>query len=254
MKRIIAMSRSDNDSFGVGLEEHPSKMGLPRSMKKVSYLGLCPETRRCREICARREADSGHMWTTATNKREDFNVRSKLLFTLIAIMAVVLALPAGASEEEPDLGLALFEGEVIDLVDGWEDAKACLVWGSESVVECFRTEAELIERADQLESSRAAGGVASASSSCSTSLKLYDGTSYTGSTLYLYTRTQWINLSNYGFANRTSSFKVGACSAYFADYPNGGGSWYPTSYTQAWDQFAAMISGWNNRVSSIYMN
>lgn len=178
-------------------------------------------------------------------------MKSKLLFTLIAMMAAVVALPAGASEEsEP--GLALFEGEVIDLVDGWGDAKACLVWDSESVVECFRTEAELIERANQLEAP--VGGAEAASSSCSTSLKLYDGTSYTGSTLFIYTRTQWINLSNYGWANRTSSFKVGACSAYFADYPNGGGSWYPTSYTQAWDQAAAMISGWNNRVSSIYMN
>lgn len=180
-------------------------------------------------------------------------MKSKLLFTLIALTAVVLALPAGASEDKSDSGLALFEEEVIDLVDGWGDATACLVWDTESVVECFRTEAELIERADELERSRAAGGAA-ASSSCSTSLKLYDGTSYTGSALYLYTRTQWINLSNYGWANRTSSFKVGACSSYFADYPNGGGSWYPTSHTQAWDQSASMISGWNNRVSSVYMN
>lgn len=181
-------------------------------------------------------------------------MRLKLLYMMITLMAVVLALPAGAKGEESGSELALFEGETINLIDGWGDAKACLVWDSESVVECFRSEAMLLERANQLEGSRAVGGVSAASTSCSTSLKLYDGTSYTGSTLYLYTRTQWINLSNYGWANRTSSFKVGACSAYFADYPNGGGSWYPTSYTQAWDQSASMISGWNNRVSSIYMS
>jgi hypothetical protein len=181
-------------------------------------------------------------------------MKSKLLSAVIALMAVVIAVPAGASGEEPGSGLAHFEGETIDLGDGWGDATACLVWDSDSVAECFRTEAELIERANQLEGSRVVGGAAAVSSSCSTSLKLYDGTSYTGSTLYLYTRTQWINLSNYGWSNRTSSFKVGACSAYFADYADGGGSWYPTSYTEAWDQSAAMISGWNNRVSSIYMN
>ena len=180
-------------------------------------------------------------------------MKSKLLLTMTAIMAFVLALPAGASEA-PETGIALFEGDVIDLTEGWGDAKACLVWDSNSVVECFRSEAELIERADELQAARSNGGAMAASSSCSTSLKLYDGTSYTGSTLYLYQRTQWINLSNYGWANRTSSFKVGACSSYFADYANGGGSWYPTSYTQAWDQSASMISGWNNRVSSIYMN
>ena len=45
----------------------------------------------------------------------------------------------------------------------------------------------------------------------------------------------------------------GACSAYFADYEWGGGGWYPTYLTQAWDQNASMISGWNNDVSSVYI-
>lgn len=52
----------------------------------------------------------------------------------------------------------------------------------------------------------------------------------------------------------TSSYRVGACSPYFADYANGGGSWYPTSLTGALSSYSSMTGGWNNRVSSIYIS
>ena len=89
--------------------------------------------------------------------------------------------------------------------------------------------------------------------SCASSVRLYDGTSYTGTSVAYATRGVWLNLSSVGFDNRTSSFRIGACSSYFADDPGGGGSWYPTSSTQAGAQSASMVSGWNNRVSSIYL-
>ena len=89
-----------------------------------------------------------------------------------------------------------------------------------------------------------------ASTQCSSYLKMYDGTWYSGSVLYLRSKYQWHNLVNYGFNQRTTSFKVGACSTYFADYSNGGGAWYPTWATQAYDQSPTMISGWNNDVST----
>ena len=43
--------------------------------------------------------------------------------------------------------------------------------------------------------------------SCSTSLRLYSGTSYTGQVLYLSTRSLWLNLSAYGFDNLTERVK-----------------------------------------------
>lgn len=183
-------------------------------------------------------------------------MKSRMLYAVLVVtMTVVQASPVMArGHSSVESGLATFEGEAIDLRDGWGRAKACVVWDSDAVVECFRSEGELVERIAAAEQSiLVSDGLLAGASTCSSSLRLYDGTSYTGSALYLYQRTSWINLSNYGWSNRTSSFKVGACLSYFADYANGGGNWYPTSSTQAWDQSAAMISGWNNRVSSIYI-
>ncbi len=92
-----------------------------------------------------------------------------------------------------------------------------------------------------------------ASSTCSSFLRLYDLTAYRSPVLYLRDRYQWLNLSSYGFNNRTSSYKVGACNSVFADYSNGGGALYPTNLTQAYDQASSMNSGWNNDVSSVYI-
>lgn len=97
------------------------------------------------------------------------------------------------------------------------------------------------------------GGVLLASSDCSGYLRLYDGTGYTGAVLYLRGRFQWHNLADYGFDQRTSSYRIGPCSAYFADYADGGGSWYPTSLTEAYDSASSMTSGWDNDVSSVYI-
>ena len=96
-------------------------------------------------------------------------------------------------------------------------------------------------------------GSGAKSSQCSSSVRLYDGVYYTGSVLYLRDRYIWINLSSYSFSNRTSSFKIGACSAVFADGASGGYPRYSTADTQAYDVAPVMASGWGNRVSSIYI-
>lgn len=170
-----------------------------------------------------------------------------------------LGLPSKASSsespEDREDGIATFEGRRIDLRDGWGEAEACADWGRSQTVECFRSEDELLQRAAELSMTGQSNTLlASSSSTCPSALKLYDGLSYTGSVLYLYKRTIWINLSDYGWSNRTSSYKVGACSSYFADYSDGGGSWYPTNLTDAWDSYSSMTGGWNNDVSSIYIN
>lgn len=173
-------------------------------------------------------------------------------------LVAALLLLAGPVQADSRAGagqVALFEGTTIDLSAGWDEAQACLVWSDRGVVECFRTEAEMDRRIDELADTESpqVGSAGVLASSCSSSLRLYDGTSYTGTVLYLADRGRWFNLSSYGFSNRTSSFKIGACSSYFADYSNGGGSWYPTSSTKAWKNVPAMAWWWNNRVSSVYI-
>lgn len=153
---------------------------------------------------------------------------------------------------------ASFEGAVIDMSGDWGEATACAVWEQRGIRACFRTERELDAYLAALPLPADRGGIgedgfASRNVQCSSSVRLYDATGYGGTVLQLLDRYQWLNLSSYGFSNRTSSYKIGACSSYFADYSNGGGSWYPTSATQAWDQSYSMNSGWNNRVSSVYI-
>lgn len=153
---------------------------------------------------------------------------------------------------------AVFGSEAIDISEDWGNATACLVWPDQlDVPECFATEAELAQRVAAIEAEQAAGfqhdTLAASGANCSGYLKLYDGTSYTGSALWLRGRVQWFNLASFNFDQKTSSFKIGPCSAYFADLASGGGSWYPTSDTEAYDVASTMLSGWDNDVSSVYI-
>ena len=186
-------------------------------------------------------------------------------WSLMALLVVVSAISTTPGVQAEDLSptdgvTALFEGEVINLAEGWGEAKACLIWQDVGVSECFRTEREMDLRIAELEtqnlgnaSAIGGGGVVTAGSTCSGYLRLYDRTWYGSPVLYLRDRFQWLNLSGYGFNQKTSSYKVGPCYSYFADYANGGGSWYPTYLTQAYDLSPSMISGWNNDVSSVYI-
>lgn len=177
--------------------------------------------------------------------------------TAIVMVAVFLAvLPATglADGTPPPQGpptLALFEGKQIDLSKGWGDARACLVAYAAGVVECFRDQAGLSARESQLDAQIAASPDIAATS-CSSPLRLYADASYGGRELDFYDRGYWQNLSNWSFDNQTSSYRVGACGVYLADYANGGGSWYPGN-TSAGHNEPTMLSGWNDRVSSIYI-
>ena len=82
-------------------------------------------------------------------------------------------------------------------------------------------------------------------------LKLYRSSSYGGSVLQLTARLVVINLASYGFDNDTSSYKIGACSAGFYD-TTGGATQYPGN-TGANVTSPSMLSGWDNRVGSVYM-
>lgn len=178
----------------------------------------------------------------------------------VVLLGVVLAVGTSVGAATPRLGsdqtgqIAFFEGSQINLSAGWGDAQACLIWEDRGITECFRTEGELQARLATLEQATAGpDGMETVTSSCSSATALYDGIAYGGSVLYLMDRNRWIDLSLLSFSNRTSSFKIGACAAIFADYNSGGGDWYPTSLTGAHASSWSMLAGWDNRVSSVYL-
>jgi len=180
--------------------------------------------------------------------------------TAVAIAVLVSVGWGGPSfaAETPGFGgdpsRAVFEGEIFDLAEGWGAAAACAELGV--VVECFRSETELLRAHPELDGDDAshvtseAATASVAASSCSSSLRLYRLTGHSGGALYLSTRLVGHNLSAYGFDNDTSSYTVGACSSAFYSGANLGGSQYPGS-TAAFASATSMVSGWNNVVSSV---
>ena len=83
---------------------------------------------------------------------------------------------------------------------------------------------------------------------CSTALRLYDGTSFIGPVISISTTGSSVALSYYGFAGRTSSYRVGACSATF----RAGSSVYP-GITAANVSSGSMLAGWDNTITSVQM-
>lgn len=177
-----------------------------------------------------------------------------------ALAATALVAPAAVAEELragalPD-GHAWFEGQVIDLSDDWGDAKACLVWRDADTVECFRTDRQMDAAVDRIEdntlTAQATDGFATAAAACSSWLYLYEHTYAGGRALQFRDRAAWQNLSAWGFSNRTSSFRTGACPVALNSLANGGGAYYPGT-TSAYHYERRLVSGWDNRISSIYI-
>lgn len=177
----------------------------------------------------------------------------KLLGALVVVASAIGVPQVGhAGDVSSPTTPAWFEGEIIDLADGWGEATACEVHDDGTY--CYRTEAEMTAagQPSPRTTSSTGGSFSTLLVSCSTALRLYDGTSYTGAVLSLYTRGTYINLSAYSFDNKVSSYRVGSCGADFFSGSTGSGSVYPGS-TWAWVQSPSMLSGWNNVVSSVYI-
>jgi hypothetical protein len=152
--------------------------------------------------------------------------------------------PSGRGSEPGQLvALARFEGRWIDLSTGWGLARDCLIYAGRAP-ECFRTQKALEEREATLRVPDI---------SCSAPLTLHNGTNQTGTTVYIYTRGLWINLSDVGFNNMTSSYTVGACSAELAAGSGGSGAHYSRCLNAGCVE-NVMASGWNNVVSSVYQH
>lgn len=171
---------------------------------------------------------------------------TRLLSRVLTAAALCAAIPvASALADGADPAVyADFEGQQISLSEDWGEAHACVI--APDGARCYRTEAEL----DAAEGGIEPGDMAPMAA-CSSKLRLYDGTSYTGDVLELQVKGVYLNLSNDGFNNRTSSYKVGGCSSEFYD-TTGGSTLYPGN-TSAWAQASSMQSGWNNSVGSVYI-
>ncbi|HQZ37162.1 MAG TPA: hypothetical protein PK020_22240 [Ilumatobacteraceae bacterium] len=172
----------------------------------------------------------------------------KALIAIASVLAVAgsgsLVPPTVLADDGPTTP-AWFEDHWIDLAVDWEDATACSV--TPEAAECFRTEAEMDEA---LAADRSSVVVPLAA--CASSLRLYDGASYGGTTISLSARLTYLNLSAYSFDNLTSSYRVGACDVDLFANASGAGGVYPGA-TTANSQSPSMTSGWNNVIPSVYI-
>jgi hypothetical protein len=169
------------------------------------------------------------------------------VFLNLAINPTLLSAQSAIDKESriENAVMAHFEESLIDLSKDWGEARAC--WSDGEIAECFRTESQM----DDFLSVKVLVSVTT--STCPTAVKLYSNTSYGGSVLSLVLRATTINLNAYGFDNLTSSYVIGACDTKFYDFANLGTPTYPGS-TTANSSASSMSTGWDNRVSSIYIS
>lgn len=139
--------------------------------------------------------------------------------------------------------IATFEGRDLRLAESWAEATACI--SDLESTRCYRTADEL-RQAEGLDRP-----TPSPRATCGSYLELRGDTGYNGLVLYLTARGTYIALSGYGFDNITSSYKIGACSARF--YDGGSGSTQYPGSTSAGVWASSMVSGWDNRVSTVYI-
>lgn len=177
-------------------------------------------------------------------------VRGVRVLVSLAFVACVSWPGANALAESGRGVIASFEGGWANLAQGWGEATACTSDGV--TTECYRTEAEMDAANTPLVGATSRSLTIVPLLACVSSLKLYRSTSFTGAVLQLTSRGTYTNLSTYGFDNDTSSYQVGACTSYFYDGASGGTPLYPGT-TTANSSAASMLTGWDNRVSSVYI-
>jgi hypothetical protein len=153
---------------------------------------------------------------------------------------------------------ATFDGQSIDLSNGWGEARVCLVL-DEDLVECFRTNAEAdawiaeigSDKNDMIASSRDDDTISALH--CGDYLLICAPVGHVEPCLRFYRRQFTYNLPAFGFNDRMSSFIVGSCGATFYEHINrninGGASFYGKPRASSRNVGA----GWNDRISSIWI-
>lgn len=181
-------------------------------------------------------------------------MKFRISLLVIALSTAAFAQPARAdTSTQPNPSIATFGHGTIDLRHGWGAAKACASDGQHTT--CFTTEAAMDDYLASVVDDvvDVVGGALEGLLACSPSVKLYPNTSFGGTVLSLSTQGVVVNLSTYGVDNTTSSYKVGGCNSIFYDGANGAAPVYPGS-TAAGATASSMSSGWDNRISSIFIS
>ena len=169
-----------------------------------------------------------------------------MLSAALAAFGVLGVMPGvSAAPSRPE---ATLSGAPIDLSAGWGAAKGCVVWGQSGGVECFTSIAAL----KAAESHHQAAAGVPPPGTCSSYLDLFSGASFSGSELDVYDDAVWLNLSTFGFADRTVSFINGACQSYLAKGVSGGVPWYSNS--GPWVEISNMGLYWNDTIQSVYVS
>jgi hypothetical protein len=144
--------------------------------------------------------------------------------------------------------LARFEGQTIDLAQGWGAARACSV--DTAAVTCYRSEQAMNQALMTAAGAQSQIAPATATAVCSTALRLYNGTSFVAPVLNITTRGALVSLSPLGFDNLTSSYKVGGCAAtLYSGIQTGAYGGNSAANAQA----VSMLSGWDNTISSVFI-
>lgn len=170
----------------------------------------------------------------------------KIVCAVVVAFSVAGSVQVGGvhADDGSQSSVADYNGNEIDTAISWEGAQAC--WISQTGNRCFDTEVEM-------DAAIAASGIgrgdASILSTCSSTLRLYDGTSFTGTVLALSLEGSWIQLSANNFSAKTSSYIIGACNSSFKD----ASSVYPGT-TTAGASASTMASGWDNRVTQVFIS
>jgi hypothetical protein len=159
--------------------------------------------------------------------------------------------PVAAPTVDSFVSMASYHGRTIDLRKGWGTAAACYV--AETGTSCFDSEKEMDAFIDESLPKGTSGLKSSARAVCGSTLRLYDLTSYGGGVVAFSLRFTVIDTASVGFNNRTSSYKVGACSVVMWDGAGGTGAVY-TGPMGAGVVASTMIPFWDNRIGSIYIN
>lgn len=141
---------------------------------------------------------------------------------------------------------ASYDGGTINLSQGWGAATVCAVTSTGAY--CFDSQSDYEA---WLSTQVNSDGVAPLTD-CSSGLELFQDIDYGGDELILFQTVMWINLSNYSFSDKVSSYKVGACDISMTAGPNGSGAVYPGA-TSAGSDVANIGSAWKDRVQSVYI-
>jgi hypothetical protein len=169
----------------------------------------------------------------------------------IVLSAGSMAAAAPSTDARAAGAVATFEGQSIALGNSWGEAKVCVVSRRLSATTCFRsTQAAAAFRtatspsADQSE--------VAVPLLCANPLVLWADGQGSGRQLQFCDTGYWQNLSDYSFDNQMSPFSTGNSNTHMAENAGGGGAWYPGN-TERMCYTGYLVSGWNDRVSSVYL-